>query len=803
VGASAGTPREAFGSRFLNFDGDGVCLALRQYAADGHLLNETFSPPAAAGKSRLTVESLPLDAAVRAVIEPAHPDMPGARWSAISRDPGRPLYPFVGSGLSPDGPRCIAIGGKTIAPYWFHAQNFAEAPPEKAIAEARQPAGAGVPVITFNAWFPGVTRVDATETLAAFAAAYPDKYFMIRLWLGPPQAFFDEWPEEKMGLSDGRQVALAPPSSARWLRYTRAALARMLLEIRCSPSAPRLVGVVPLYYLTGEWQVADVSAPFEKGAGFVYHLTGNDAPTREGFTRWLAGAGLPPGGVPSPEARRGSKTGALLQDQTTRAYGDFHSASVASAIVASARNVKDLSGGKLLAGVFYGYLLEHPFSPNALHQLGHLGIGRVLDSPDVDFVGSPYSYSPDNRFFGKPIELIGPADSYPLHGKAAFIEDDTYTHKAEKPAEGLFAPGEHHAPKNLDQTMSVLIRNWAFARIRGYQIFYMSLLADGRFNLPEFWGWFTAHERYGRQNCAEAYRPVVAAVVSPESLALVETQGRAITARWLYEVRSSLARAGTSVGYYLQSDLPRIPDSVRCLVLLTPYAFTAEEKEALATRWKRDGRVIVFCHAPAIWNGEKAGNPDESVTGIGLALRQSAIDPLSEVARGISPWSGWEGQPLGDDVDRVNNYFYPAKLPPVPFYCEVSDSRATPLAVYSSDKSKISCAYRKQDGWTSVFLGSLPRAPRFWQELIRLGNGHLYLPDISNEFEKPDFVDAGGNLLLVQSATGGTREIRLPGKAHRVLRIDTDKPEVAASDTASFRYELQPGRPTIFEIEKE
>jgi hypothetical protein len=329
----------------------------------------------------------------------------------------------------------------------------------------------------------------------------------------------------------------------------------------------------------------------------------------------------------------------------------------------------------------------------------------------------------------------------------------------------------------------------------------MSLLTDGRFNLPEFWNWFASHESFARASKPEPYRPVVAAIVSAESLHILEAKGRAITTRWLYEIRASLSRTGTSVGYYLQSDLPRIPDSARCLVFLTPYSFSPAEKLSLEKRWKRDGRVLVFCQAPAIWDGEKAGNPEATISGIDLKFHPHPIDPASTVADGPSPWNEWSGEPAGDSTDRANNFFYPAKLPPVAFHCEVVDKLATPLAHYNTDKNKISCAMRTHEGWTSVFLGSLPRQPRLWQQLIRLGNGHLYLPGGSNDFEKPDFVDANGRLILVQSAGGGTLNIHLPFSVPRVRRIDTPEPEQVATGTSSFPYTFKPGQPVVFEIQ--
>ena len=57
---------------------------------------------------------------------------------------------------------------------------------------------------------------------------------------------------------------------------------------------------------------------------------------------------------------------------------------------------------------------------------GHLGLRRVLHSPDIDFLVSPYSCG--FRGLGGDGLPMQPAESLRCHGKTYFMEEDTLMH---------------------------------------------------------------------------------------------------------------------------------------------------------------------------------------------------------------------------------------------------------------------------------------------------------------------------------------------------------------------------------------
>lgn len=64
-----------------------------------------------------------------------------------------------------------------------------------------------------------------------------------------------------------------------------AAIRRFVLELRKSPSAARLVGFIPMYYLTGEWQYADPGSPMGEKSN-DYRMAGFDENHRSAFAAW-------------------------------------------------------------------------------------------------------------------------------------------------------------------------------------------------------------------------------------------------------------------------------------------------------------------------------------------------------------------------------------------------------------------------------------------------------------------------------------------------------------------------------------
>ena len=106
----------------------------------------------------------------------------------------------------------------------------------------------------------------------------------------------------------------------------------------------------------------------------------------------------------------------------------------ADVLLAVAKAAREESAGQVPIGAFYGYTLtarEQTLFTGQYgaggFQGGHHALGRVLRSPDIDFLASPFTYVNRDLGTGLLFEHV-PLASVHAHGKAFFDENDLYTH---------------------------------------------------------------------------------------------------------------------------------------------------------------------------------------------------------------------------------------------------------------------------------------------------------------------------------------------------------------------------------------
>lgn len=815
-------------SELINFDARLACLVVRQIDIDGETLVEDASLGAyKAGTHPLAIEIATVPGVHEIELELRLSGLSGsASFRELDWSEGTRLYlPASYSVEQPDGKMpLLASRGEWLPPLAFQGQNLDSAPDARAtIKESALPAQAGVPIVSMNAWFPKVTRQDAVANLETIHAAFPDKQIFIRVWLGAPQSFFNEFPEVLMLMDDGKHVPkdMATIHSEIWQSFARASIRELCLEWRKLPAVEKLAAIVPMYYLTGEWQIGDPTDPYRPGT-IDYRFPGFNPIHRDAFAAWLEAEY---GSLDALNAAWGSSHESfasvqvpLMEDRTRRGFGyfrvpesqqrvidfsRFHSESQIPVIERFCREFKAAMHDQVLTGIFYGYPLEHSVNNIGIQQQGHLATREVLRSPDIDFFGSPYSYNSLNRSFGQPTDNISMADSIGLHGKPAFLEEDTYTHISGSPGK-LLAPGEHLKTTTPEETAAVLKRNLGMSFARGYIHYWMSLLGDERFNLPEIWEdyrpyleWRMAHPT------TPPYRPEVALVLDEKAINYIAEDSRPILTRWLYELRAFLARTDTTLGVYEQGDLDRIPDSVRCLILATPYAISDEHKRQLRERFMRDGRMIVFGYLPGLYSDGRIQANSEDLTGIRTELVEAPMQTDSVVTDASGPLAAFTGQTFGEPIDFSQNFWHPnARYAPIRPHLRVTDESAETLARFTGGDGQTPSVVMKEMGdWTSVITAVHSLSPNMWRSLFAHAGVHLYLDSLSSDFRFPDVVEANSGFLMVQSGISGTRTVHLPASMSIVRDFQGMDNAVIARDTDRFEAEFEKGVPRFFLFE--
>jgi hypothetical protein len=631
---------------------------------------------------------------------------------------------------------------------------------DRILAEMEKAYGAGVRIFSFNLYLP--CMVSETETLRVvdrFMKDFPDAYFLPRVWLGPGRAWQTSFPEEMMKYSDGQTGTYASGSSAVWKNFTDHNLRELVNLIRRSPCAKQCIGFKLTYYQTGEW----INWDPHRAAGF-------DEPTRRAF------------GQPVPtEAERNAAAGGVFRDPETQQrvidFATFYNTVNADNIIRFSKTVKEASNGRSLTATFYGYLFELAWHENWLQNGGHLGLEKLYRSPYIDIIGAPYSYNSIGRGFGLPVDLHGPFDGANAFGKLVMIEEDTFTHLAEDVPEVVkgYAPGYASRTKTMDETLAVLRRDLGVAVARNQILLWQNLFSEGRFNHQQIWDMYKPYLHWMKQRTdAPAFAPQVAVLGDPAAVAQLKSDAYAMTERWLYQNRFFLNRADTTVGYFHTSELEQLSDDTRCIVLLTPWSLTEEQQAVLEKRFMKNNRMVVFC----------------GTTARDYIQIEKQTEPILPESR-LDDGALFGGEQFGKQAKQ--------DLSPT---FSVNDREARTFAHYTASGAP-SCATKKMTDWTAVFLGSSGMPAAQWRELFKEAGCHLYLADedFSTDFEHPDFIQANGNFLMAQSATGGKKTVRLPEKASAICRFDGETPERIKDDCRSVQLTLDPGVPAFLLIQ--
>lgn len=552
---------------------------------------------------RLQHAIIPLLAAAAILTAPAIGAMP--KVSVVSGRPGGPA---------------IVVDGQPRAPIFFFGNNqFGR--DGVLLEQLRLAAGTGIPFFKFHlplAWHGSAE--EAAATVDTFCAAHPEGYFYIGVWLGPNRDWLDAHPDARITYAGGSAIDMASPSSHEWREEARRQLVDLVRQTMDGPHGERFIGVALHYLNTAEWFYPECErfpdySPAHRAAfrDWLRARYGKAARLREAWGR--PDADFDTAEPPSPRERDASAWGPFRDPVRHRPAMDFQrfqSECMADTIAYFARAVKETTGGRALAGAYYGYTLElNHNGPAALANSGHLALGRLLECPDIDLIHAPYSYF--ERGLGEPGHFHLPVDSIALHGKLAVLEEDSFTHLAREPAPETGVPGWEQRTQSLEETLSLVRRNYGnfLAHRCGFWIF--DLLSDGRWNERQFWDSAGLLRRIAATLRSEPpFEPEVAFCVSEDAVHYL----RASTHPWLLESlgmwRRELGLLGAPVGYYLQSDLPRLPRSVRLIILANALVIQPEEQRAIQALLARGGTVVYTGAAGLYTDG-----PGPSVASVG------------------------------------------------------------------------------------------------------------------------------------------------------------------------------------------
>jgi Beta-galactosidase len=681
-----------------------------------------------------------------------------------------------------EGAPAILIGREVHSPLMFVGNNQFDRD-EVLLDELRLAAEAGVKLFGFQVqldwrW----SREQAEETIAKFCEAHPEGYFYIRVWLGATPKWLGEHPEACIVKADGTRLNWVSPASKVWREEAAALLDARVRQVLDGPYAERFIGVCLNNMQTGEWfyrfsnEFVDYSPA--NLAAFRSWLKGEYRTKRALSAAWSdAEVTFGTARFPSGQERSRGSWGAFRDPAAQQRAIDmqrFQSDQIADTIAYFARVVKRATDGRSLVGAFYGYTMElNNNGPRVLANSGHLALGRLLDCKDLDIIHAPYSYF--ERAIGEPGHLHLPVDSLALHGKLAILEEDTYTHLAVKSiSNDLIAPGWRERTQDYEETMAVVWRNCGNFLTHRSGVWFFDLLSDGRWNDREIWKSAVLLRRMIAESRDEpVFRPEVALVMDEGAVHLMRANTRPFLQQSLSHWRAELDRLGTPVGYYLQQDLPRLPDSVKVLILANSFLLSGKELEAVENHLGRGGTVI-WTYAPGIFGPE---GPDpariKDITGIDAAARFDDVPML--VGSVVTP----------ETVDLGKESWEPRFV--------VTSTDIDILARYKQTGEGAAASVPWKGG-ISVYT-AIPRLPRGLLRRICDQSGvHLYR-------DTPGMTGVFGSYLVIHTDKPGTHTLSWPTTPGTITRLVPGQPMPITRGKRTWADEL-PGHTTaIYRME--
>lgn len=298
-----------------------------------------------------------------------------------------------------------------------------------------------------------------------------------------------------------------------------------------------------------------------------------------------------------------------IKDKLITDYQRFHAKLTADTVLGYCKTAKEALGFQKLVGVFFGYIMELRWN-GSLWNYGHLDLDRVNESPYVDLIATPTSYS--FRLYDDGVAYMILADTLALHNKAYFASFDNLT---------FLTPTMHNNPRRLcndpETTEALLSLQNNFGRndlletrektIHGMRREMMSRIAKrgGTWWFDMLEGWYyddSLMEEVShlvKKSASLLEKPQYSAAeicvfVSAEPLYLVnKTSG--INDEVLCFQRGPLSRIGAPYDLFSISDLQRVDISqYKLFIFLDAYSLRAEERDYINGTLKGDGRSVLF-----------------------------------------------------------------------------------------------------------------------------------------------------------------------------------------------------------------
>jgi len=590
----------------------------------------------------------------------------------------------------------------------------------------------------------------------------------LRKWndLHPDQLVQKDDGSTSVGGYHGSVTQSASYASPIWKKDASQAWRELIRHVRSSSYADHVIGYVPISGISWEWfywgaqskEFVDYSKPFTQAfRAWLRDQYGDDI-VRLNQTWKTTYTTFDEIQLPSKAERSGADKGVFLDPQKRGAVIDlreFFTQVISGDILHFCHIVKEETQGNAICGTYYGYVMYIGGPYFGVHS-GHYALGKVLLSPDIDFVMSPSRYA--DRGLGGGSGFMTVVDSIKLHKKLYIDQADIRTFRATGPG------GQLARLNTLKDSVSVLEREFTNTVVNGvasqwYDFGNGWIAGDAR--LMQAAGKMHQIEKKLQHTTRETMdaKNAIAIITSEKSILYTKVDSTVQSAAVNQEI-NQLNRSGVAWDAYLLSDLPKLR-GYRYYLFLNCYDLTNAQKRYIDANLKKDGNVLVWVGTPGIINrndkstfAQAAFDPARVSAVTGFDLKQISDGPLVTVLKGTDGLvKELTGKTFGD-----SNVTGPRFAP-----------RDGIALGHFSDNAEISLAVKVfPANWTSLYSA----APTLPAALLQNIAAFADVPIINKNVNDITYVSQ--NLFAVHSLAGGERVFQVESRYQSAQELFSD-----------------------------
>ena len=398
-------------------------------------------------------------------------------------------------------------------------------------------------------------------------------------------------------------------ASEAWKRDQTEALRQLMRYCKAQPWSKRLAGVLLTGEVTEEWFA------WACNDGFYADYS---APNQKRFAEWLTARGTTAAPIPAPDARKRPGYDVYPDDAEGRlasAYHQYYSELTVETIGHFAEVVKQETQNRCLVGTFYGYVIQLA-GESRQAIAGCSALRRVIDDPNIDFIaGIPLLDFRDLTNGYDP--YTSATESILAAGKFFCDENDMFSWLHPIVWHTEFDPADPRAG-----AISMHRRECANDAVHGVVSQKFSLMSswhhDARLQAD-----FALQKKVRARALGFDRAPVeqIAFVVDESSFDWTPPESTLLNASYK-QLLKCLGRTGAPVGVWLFSDLDKLPDRVKLVVVAHAAAALPEDLAKLKALLARGGRTVLVV-GPVGLVDRKSGKwrPDAPAEILGLPVR--------------------------------------------------------------------------------------------------------------------------------------------------------------------------------------